>query len=924
MTYPKERQRDLIMSYLHPPRLHFSGYFQADPSTVNNDPEHFDTSRFQSNFNLPGATNGWWNPGGTANWRFYQCAVRQVVYTDGTTCDDPSVDPLVGSPVTTGDGRTDGKLVDLDPEQQMVSEIWGLRVSLDDSGRGFLIGGDFEVAAFGDIWVRYAQGQPDSFFGAVYQSILQNLHWKNQSGSRFLQELEQLSPKNLAERKLSIKFNVDGYNDDRSATMFTFGRITGSIGVYVSGEPVHFVAARSLTPSPGATQAMGNAYAMLDGDSLFLDLGNSFPTQSAGGPIVTSIGQLYAAALAANGPPVLLGEIHYQNADWYAKTAGIATLKLTPDQLKAAQGASLAIAQSSILQQPAVLATGPLLAEAGNGAFVRADKFVFRLNPGESATTKLYATIFGARAPGQQISLRYDPSVMQGQVTQGPLPGPGSVGMPESALQLFDPQKPKAPVKSITTGPDGTAELQMKAGDPGNPRVYIDGQVYGITYQLGPAPPPIGSVQNGSQFLSALVFSGYEIPSEPNWMEHVRPVFQQYADLYPVMQPIVDLANFGSVVSRRNILKKIFNAPVADPNYMPVTRDLSEAKRTMIRKWLDNPVYMNLDSAEDLMQALQLAIELEHSTIPPYLCALYSLKPGANLEVAELIRSIVVEEMLHMAQVANIFISIGGSPDIGHPRFVPQYPGPLPGGLRTGLIVRLRRCSIEQIRDCFMSIEEPEKMVKIRRQALAIDNPVTVGWFYDQITQALEELNKNGHIKFGNKDRQVSDWTGPGKLYVIESLADAQQAIQQIKSQGEGTSQTDPNDAERELAHYYKFAEIVAGRRLVRVDKSFKFAGAVIPFDPDGVWAMIDDPNIVRYPAGSRASILAKQFADSYQGLLRALNQTFNGDPGHLRQAIGVMYSLDLQARQLMQTPSGIQEGTTTGPSFQLPVPGLQ
>ena len=136
------------------------------------------------------------------------------------------------------------------------------------------------------------------------------------------------------------------------------------------------------------------------------------------------------------------------------------------------------------------------------------------------------------------------------------------------------------------------------------------------------------------------------------------------------MRPIVDLGNYGSVVSGLNILKNVFNAPVTDPNYMPVTRDLSEAKRTMIRTWLNNPVYKIYESAEDLMQALQLAIELEHSTIPPYLCALYSIKPGTNVEVAGLIRSVVVEEMLHMALVANIFIAIGGSPNIGHAKFV--------------------------------------------------------------------------------------------------------------------------------------------------------------------------------------------------------------------------------------------------------------
>jgi hypothetical protein len=183
-------------------------------------------------------------------------------------------------------------------------------------------------------------------------------------------------------------------------------------------------------------------------------------------------------------------------------------------------------------------------------------------------------------------------------------------------------------------------------------------------------------------------------------------------------------------------------------------------------------------------------------------------------------------------------------------------------------------------------------------------------------------LSDSGQIKFGNADRQVKNWTGPGKLYAIASFDEAKAAIEEIKDQGEGTSQNDPDDSDHELAHYYKFAEIVAGHRLERVGKTFSYSGSKIPFDPEGVWPMIDDPNLALYPAGSRASILAKQFAQSYQSLLEALHRTFNGDPGYLDQAIGLMYSLDLQARQLMQTPSGVREGATAGPSFQLPVAG--
>src|ERR1700730_7630242 len=80
----------------------------------------------------------------------------------------------------------------------------------------------------------------------------------------------------------------------------------------------------------------------------------------------------------------------------------------------------------------------------------------------------------------------------------------------------------------------------------------------------------------------------------------------------------------------------------------------------------------------DLYDHLQGAIELEHSTIPPYLQALYSIKRGSNAIVADLIRSIVVEEMLHMTIAANVLNAIGGSPAINTPKFIPQYPGPLP------------------------------------------------------------------------------------------------------------------------------------------------------------------------------------------------------------------------------------------------------
>ncbi len=195
------------MSYLREPRLIFSGKFQADPSTVNNDPEHFDTAAFQPSYQQPqhgGAQNGWWNPNGTGAWRLVDCVVTRVVYADGSACDDPNLDPIVGSPVTDDTNGVEAKLVDLDSEQQMTSQIWGLKVFLGSTASGLGFSGAFAPASFCDLFARFIGGQPDSFFGAAFQSVLQSIQWVGNGLSRFLAELSA----DGVPSALSIMFNV--------------------------------------------------------------------------------------------------------------------------------------------------------------------------------------------------------------------------------------------------------------------------------------------------------------------------------------------------------------------------------------------------------------------------------------------------------------------------------------------------------------------------------------------------------------------------------------------------------------------------------------------------------------------------------------------------------------------------------------------
>ena len=64
---------------------------------------------------------------------------------------------------------------------------------------------------------------------------------------------------------------------------------------------------------------------------------------------------------------------------------------------------------------------------------------------------------------------------------------------------------------------------------------------------------------------------------------------------------------------------------------------------------------------DDLKTQLQTAFQLEFSTIPPYLSALFSIKNGSNYDIYRRMYSVVIQEMYHMATVANILIAIGGA-----------------------------------------------------------------------------------------------------------------------------------------------------------------------------------------------------------------------------------------------------------------------
>ncbi len=323
-----------------------------------------------------------------------------------------------------------------------------------------------------------------------------------------------------------------------------------------------------------------------------------------------------------------------------------------------------------------------------------------------------------------------------------------------------------------------------------------------------------------------------------------------------------------------------------------------------------------LDDPTTLQAAVQTAVELEHATIPPYLYALFSIVPGRNVEIAKLIHSVVIEEMSHMALACNLLNALGGSPAIDDPKFIPTYPGKLPGGVESSLTVPLKPLSIELVECVFMEIEEPEDPLVFRTAAVE-DRELTIGLFYAAIRDQMESASFPGDPAL-----QVTHPLLP-EITAITDAASAIAAIDTIIEQGEGTS-TSPTDLEGdELAHYYRFAEIVQGKTLVKhtdippgtpPDEQWSYGDPPIPFDKNGVRPVIENPTYDSYADHPYARAMSDNFSYDYTGVLKSLHATFNGAGGALDASIGLMESLRQQAHALMEIE--ISPGVVAGQIF--------
>ncbi len=339
-------------------------------------------------------------------------------------------------------------------------------------------------------------------------------------------------------------------------------------------------------------------------------------------------------------------------------------------------------------------------------------------------------------------------------------------------------------------------------------------------------------------------------------------------------------------------------------------------------------VYALLDSDEihKLREALQVAVRLEHSTMPPYLYALYSLA-GTNPDARLALKSIVEEEMLHMLLACNILNALGEAPKIDEPSFVPSYPTPLPGTVAQGLQVPIQRFSKQLVQDVFMVIEEPEDPLKIpTMRTLALPDeapPRTIGQFYSRIKEKI--LTIAGPYFTGNSKRQVVTplLQMPVADQRVTGPESAAAAIDYIVHQGEGTTDS-PNFDGTEFAHYYRFEELAKGLRLqpnpnatqaTPPDERYQFGPVTIAIDESVVLPLPSNPKSADYPAGPIRNA-ADDCNRIYTQVLAFLQEAFDGKPAQIDPAITMMKEKLKPAAEYV-TSFDLNDQTRAGPTFE-------
>jgi CDGSH-type Zn-finger protein/uncharacterized Fe-S cluster protein YjdI len=232
---------------------------------------------------------------------------------------------------------------------------------------------------------------------------------------------------------------------------------------------------------------------------------------------------------------------------------------------------------------------------------------------------------------------------------------------------------------------------------------------------------------------------------------------------------------------------------------------------------------------DQLVAMLCEAAEVEHCLMCTYLYGAFSLKQREDegLTAAELkavsrwratVIDVAIDEMLHLALVNNLLISLGATPHYGRYNF-PINPGVFPADVAVALapfdpdtldhFIYLERPRDSAERDgAIISKAKYHRGVIDSRLMPFADDYDTVGELYEGIAASFAALEEQHAAKatplfIGPRAAQLTenDFRLPG-LQPVASAADVRRVVDIIVHQGEGSSQATSD------SHYAKFRAI--------------------------------------------------------------------------------------------------------------------
>jgi hypothetical protein len=638
------------MSYLDLPRLHFSGLFFTGPGTINNRTQNYTPSVPLVNAAGQYLRTAVWNPLGVSQWWLEECTVLSAVGSAGAPVD--ATDAVIGaavespSPMTPMSDGADGfydiaKMVDLDPDQQGRSALYGVRIAVTlPNGAG--LQGLMTIAELRQLYPRVPVRSGSWTAVGNWMGTLQNVQWSGDiSGSALLTALKGVSAQGLAV-KLSVDLHQNNPgNNFTSGDKFCYGRVLGSIGPALAGELDQVVPGRYLptfsgppsaaveaaprtrqvisaregvameaaaiavardaaSASEAATplQPWNPAFAVIRQSEsqtlLNIDIGGCILLNGGADPNNPSGFSSDGTFEVDSG--IVVGVFDGTNDSFVPLTNGSITLSTQYQPLESTSKNCNLVKNSGVFTIPLTEADGtgyqtnPLgiqvngttvVQENADGLWADVSVSSQRLECGSGQTgqAKIMVRVFGNAPPvGTAPPVTIDVQLVEWLPND---PQPPSLG-PSTDVGLTIGQTDANGLADITTSvnvPDITLSEM---------RQPLASQVYYITLTdpLGNAigdGTPLNLFQ--SPTLSVLLWQAFQAPATPTWSD-IGPIFTAYARLYPGMKSRLDISDEATVVGFAPVVLAMMSKDITDPSYMPVTRDLSPSKMAMIVSWL--------------------------------------------------------------------------------------------------------------------------------------------------------------------------------------------------------------------------------------------------------------------------------------------------------------------------------------------------